>query len=189
MSRGFTLMEVLLVLVLLAGSSVAVLMTFPDRQSDVLADAAKGFYQRLRLLSEEAMLNGVDLGIRVSDHEYQFLALKGREWQKMGETGLFKPVEEDAELLRLYLSLGSAAWEDKDRLFEPSSLFEPSRFEEDEDEKKIDPPQIWVMSSGEVTPFTLRFESMRPSEDPVWRVMATESSDLKLLSPSEVFEP
>ncbi len=187
MSRGFTLMEVLLVLVLLAGSSVAVLMTFPDRQSDVLADSANGFYQRLRLLSEEAMLNGVDLGVRVSDHEYQFLTLQGQEWKEMGENGLFKPVEEDAELIRLFLSLGSAAWEDKDRLFEPSSLFEPSRF--DEDENKITPPQIWVMSSGEITPFTLRFEPKTSSETSVWRVMATENSDLKLLSPSETFEP
>jgi general secretion pathway protein H len=180
-------MEVLLVLVLLAGSSVAVLMTFPDRKADVLADSAKGFYQRLRLLSEEAMLNGVDLGVRISDHEYQFFALKGREWQEMGETGLFKPVEENAEFTRLFLSLGSAAWEDKDRLFEPSSLFEPSRF--DDEEKKIDPPQIWVMSSGEITPFTLRFEPNASIDDSVWRVVVTESSDLKLLSPSEVFQP
>lgn len=183
MPKGFTLMELLLVLVLLAGSSVAVIMTFSDSPRDQLAETAKAFHQRLLLLSEEAMLNGRDYGVHVSENQYRFLALDGKKWTAL-EGGLFETVEVP-ENSRLFLSLGSAAWEDSDRLFEPSSLFEPSRFEEKD---KIEPPQVWVMSSGEITPFTLRFESKTDQKSGFWQATVTESSDIQLLAPFESAE-
>lgn len=65
--RGFTLLEILLVLVLLSMSAVAVIATLPSKQNDDAKEVAESLYQRLQLLNEEAILSGLDYGLRVDE--------------------------------------------------------------------------------------------------------------------------
>ena len=65
--RAFTLIEILLVLVLLSLTAVAVIATIPTNAKDVAKQYAHSFYQRVQLLNEEAILSGLDFGIRVDD--------------------------------------------------------------------------------------------------------------------------
>ena len=58
---GFTLIEILLVLVLLSVTAVAVISTIPTNSKDVAKKYAQSFYQRIQLLNEEAILSGLDL--------------------------------------------------------------------------------------------------------------------------------
>ena len=81
---GFTLIEILLVLVLLSVSAVAVISTIPTNSKDVAKKYAQSFYQRIQLLNEEAILSGLDFGVRVDEKKstYVLMTLKSDGWQE-----------------------------------------------------------------------------------------------------------
>ena len=60
-NSGFTLIEILLVLVLLSVTAVAVIATIPTNSKDVAKKYAQSFYQRIQLLNEEAILSGEEV--------------------------------------------------------------------------------------------------------------------------------
>lgn len=82
---GFTLIEILLVLVLLSVTAVAVIATIPTNSKDVAKKYAQSFYQRVQLLSEEAILSGLDFGIRIDEKKstYVLMTLKSEGWQEV----------------------------------------------------------------------------------------------------------
>ncbi|MCW8331062.1 type II secretion system minor pseudopilin GspH [Photobacterium sp. SDRW27] len=184
-AAGFTLIEILLVLVLLATSAVAVIMVLPESKEDTVKEEAARFHHLVQLLGEDALLNGIDYGIRVERNRYQFLQLTSQDWQPVQESRYFTEVEVDEEI-KLRVEIGGYSWQDKDRLFKPGSLFNEDLFAEQTDKKKIKPPQVVVMASGEYTPFTLEFEV--DGENQFWRVQADELGQLFLLPPGETIK-
>ncbi|MGF1701003.1 type II secretion system minor pseudopilin GspH [Photobacterium makurazakiensis] len=184
-AAGFTLIEILLVLVLLATSAVAVLVSLPEGQDNKVKEQAARFHYLVQLLGEDALLNGIDYGIRVERNRYQFLQLTSQDWQPMTESRFFTEVEMD-EGIRLTVEIGGYSWEDKDRLFNPGSLFNEDLFAEQTDKNKIKPPQVVVMASGEYTPFSLEFEV--DGENQFWRVQADELGQVFLLPPGETIK-
>lgn len=179
---GFTLIEMMLVLVLLATSAVAVIISLPESKEDKVKDEAARFHQLVQLLGEDALLNGVDYGIRIERHRYQFLELTRKDWQPIKESKFFTEVDV-GEDINLRVEIGGYSWQDKDRLFKPGSLFDEDMFAEQTDKNKIKPPQIVVMASGEYTPFTLDFEV--DGQNQFWHVQADELGQLFLLRPGE----
>lgn len=185
--NGFTLIEILLVLVLLSLTAVAVISTLPTRQKDLSKQYAQSFFQRLQLLNEEAVLSGKDFGVRVDDTKstYALLSLTSEGWQplKLKQIPSKTKLEED---ITLQLELGGGAWDNDERLFKPGSLFDEDMFAEEEDEKKIQPPQVFIFSSAEVTPFTLSFFPQNGDAfNDGWRVIGKESGQILLLAPGE----
>ncbi|EPE2694305.1 prepilin-type N-terminal cleavage/methylation domain-containing protein [Vibrio alginolyticus] len=185
--NGFTLIEILLVLVLLSLTAVAVISTLPTSQKDLSKQYAQSFFQRLQLLNEEAVLSGKDFGVRVDDAKstYALLSLTSEGWQplKLKQIPSKTKLEED---ITLQLELGGGAWDNDERLFKPGSLFDEDMFEEEEDEKKIEPPQVFIFSSAEVTPFTLSFFPQNGDAfNDGWRVIGKESGQILLLAPGE----
>ncbi|EGX6962017.1 MULTISPECIES: prepilin-type N-terminal cleavage/methylation domain-containing protein [unclassified Vibrio] len=185
--NGFTLIEILLVLVLLSLTAVAVLSTLPTSQKDLSKQYAQSFFQRLQLLNEEAVLSGKDFGVRVDDAKstYALLSLTSEGWQplKLKQIPSKTKLEED---ITLQLELGGGAWDNDERLFKPGSLFDEGMFAEEEDEKKIEPPQVFIFSSAEVTPFTLSFFPQNGDAfNDGWRVIGKESGQILLLAPGE----
>lgn len=181
-AAGFTLIEMMLVLVLLATSAVAVIISLPESKDDKVKDEAARFYQLVQLLGEDALLNGVDYGIRIERHRYQFLELTRDDWQPIKESKFFTEVDV-GEDINLRVEIGGYSWQDKDRLFKPGSLFDEDMFAEQTDKNKIKPPQVVVMASGEYTPFTLDFEI--DGQNQFWHVQADELGQLFLLHPGE----
>ncbi|MDX1303979.1 type II secretion system minor pseudopilin GspH [Photobacterium sp.] len=181
-AAGFTLIEILLVLVLLATSAVAVIMTLPESKEDKVKEEAARFHHLVQLLGEDALLNGVDYGIRIERHRYQFLELTSKDWQPIAESRFFTAIEVGDDI-DLRVEMGGYSWQDKDRLFNPGSLFDEDLFAEQTDKDKIKPPQIVVMASGEYTPFTLAFEV--DGENLFWRIQADELGQLFLLRPGD----
>ncbi len=181
-AAGFTLIEMMLVLVLLATSAVAVIISLPESKDDKVKDEAARFHQLVQLLGEDALLNGVDYGIRIERHRYQFLELTRDDWQPIKESKYFTEVDV-GEDINLRVEIGGYSWQDKDRLFKPGSLFDEDMFAEQTDKNKIKPPQVVVMASGEYTPFTLDFEVDRQNQ--FWHVQADELGQLFLLHPDE----
>ena len=181
-AAGFTLIEILLVLVLLATSAVAVVMTLPESKEDKVKEEAARFHHLVQLLGEDALLNGIDYGIRIERHRYQFLELTSKEWQPIAESRFFTEVEVGDDI-DLRVEMGGYSWQDKDRLFKPGSLFDEDLFAEQTDKDKIKPPQIVVMASGEYTPFTLAFEVDGVNQ--FWRIQADELGQIFLLRPGD----
>ncbi len=186
--NGFTLIEILLVLVLLSLTAVAVITTLPTSQKDLSKQYAQSFFQRLQLLNEEAVLSGKDFGVRVDDAKstYALLSLTAEGWQplELKQIPSKTKLEDDITLL---LELGGGAWDNDDRLFKPGSLFDEDMFaEEEDDEKKVKPPQVFIFSSAEVTPFTLSFFPQNGDAfNDGWRVIGKESGQILLLAPGE----
>ncbi|WP_305818323.1 type II secretion system minor pseudopilin GspH [Photobacterium leiognathi] len=184
-SAGFTLIEIMLVLVLLATSAVAVISTLPDNKRDEVKEQAVRFHHLAQLLGEDAMLNGVDYGIRVEPHQYHFVQLTQDGWQPLEGAKFYTEVKLD-KAITTNVEIGGA-WKDKDRLFKSDSLFKnEDLFTKSDEEKKKIKPQIVVMASGEYTPFTLSFEV--DGENQFWRVSADEVGNLVLLQPGETLE-
>ncbi|MCG3864336.1 MULTISPECIES: type II secretion system minor pseudopilin GspH [unclassified Photobacterium] len=184
-SAGFTLIEMMLVLVLLATSAVAVISTLPDNKRDEVKEQAVRFHHLAQLLGEDAMLNGVDYGIRVEPHQYNFVQLTQDGWQPLEGAKFYTDVKLD-NAITTQVEIGGA-WKDKDRLFKSDSLFkDEDLFTKSDEEKKKIKPQIVVMASGEYTPFTLSFEV--DGENQFWRVSADEVGNLVLLKPGETLE-
>ncbi|WP_104400186.1 type II secretion system minor pseudopilin GspH [Vibrio penaeicida] len=185
--RGFTLIEIMLVLVLLSLSAVAVITTLPSSSDDRLEEHAQRFSQRLQLLNEDAMLNGKDLGVWFDEDkgQYRFVTLTSEGWEKMAENRYYSESDLEAEFA-ISLQLGSDEWGDDDRLFEPGSLFDEEMFADEEKKKQSPPPQVMVLSSGEITPFQVAFYPNVGDEfRDGWRIKAADNGLISILKPGE----
>ncbi|GLT13113.1 type II secretion system minor pseudopilin GspH [Vibrio algivorus] len=182
--RGFTLLEVLLVVVLMSLSALAVVQTLPQSNNDQAKEEASRFFQRLQLLSDDAILNGQDYGLRFDEKKrtYTYMQLGEDGWQKVENSKYFTETTLPEDLTFSF-ELGSEAWGDSDSLFKQEDFYE-DRFEDAEQKSK--PPQVYVLSSGDVTPFLLTFTS-EPNQksEQTWRVKVSEAGVVQLLAPGE----
>jgi general secretion pathway protein H len=150
-SRGFTLLEVMVVLVLIGIIfSFAVLSVGTDGRAELMERETRRLAALLDLAGEEAVLKGEEVAVRFEEDSYEFLVLTETGWV---------PLEGD-DVLRtrmlpegLYLKL---ELED-----DPFKIGEKGNDNDDGDDETADkredegpPPQVFLLSSGEMTPFT-----------------------------------
>lgn len=139
-NRGFTLLELLVVLVILAVvAATAVLSVGTLGRDETLQDESLRLVTLLRLASEEAVLNGRDLGLHLEEDNYRFLVYSRDELRWL-------PVDDDRVFRARPLPDGlffTLAVEDREVILEPV-----------EDEATIE-PQIAILSSGDLTAFEL----------------------------------
>lgn len=176
---GFTLLEVMLVLLIMGLVTGAVVMSYSGENGQELL---KKQTQRLQVVfnmaSDYAVLNQRQLGLRVEDDDnsYYFMYLdEEQEWQKLDLDDTFA---EHAlpDLFSLELSLTDLPWETDENLFSTEVFDEELSVSNEgvdignEEDKKLDPPQIFIFSSGEITPFslTLAFEPEFSDELPTY---------------------
>lgn len=176
---GFTLIEIMLVVVLMAISAVAVIMNLPSSREDMAKEQAQRFYYRLQLLNEDAILNGKDFGVRIEQQKgvYSYLQLESTGWSVL-ESKNYKETKLP-ENITLTLELGSNVWSQNESFFSNESLFDEEMFAEYEKEKKIKPPELFVLSSGEITPFRLSISPIQ-DKDKGWFIDGKESGEIEL---------
>jgi general secretion pathway protein H len=172
--NGFTLIEVMLVIVLV-GLMVSVVQfsASGDKAEETLELTSKRFAGVFNIAAEYGMLNNIELGLVIGKKGYQFLGYDGITWSDISDNELFSryKLPEGVELI---LQLD-------DLPIEEPQLFDTEVFNElqaankendlDEDvakdddgnniEKKILIPQIYILSGGEITPFSLRFQFVK----------------------------
>jgi general secretion pathway protein H len=163
---GFTLIEVMLVVVVIGiMASFVQFKTGTDQEDTLLDQSSYKFASIFEIASEYGMLNNIELGLFVNKNTYQFLAYDGVSWADIPDNKLFV-AHELPEGVEIKLSLDDLPI-DEPLLFDAESLdqdaFENQDDEydenEDEDEKKKKKriPQVYILSGGDITPFSLTF--------------------------------
>lgn len=160
--RGFTLIEVLVVVVIVGIVSAAVLLSFgligDDRS---LQREARRLSSLIELASDEALMQGRDFGLEFTRTGYRFLEfdpLSNRWYEVPGDDQLrARDLEEPLELA---LRLDDRAVELRQRFAAVKKDGDGKETAGALDEKYA--PHLLVLSSGDVTPFDLRI--IRPTD-------------------------
>ena len=164
-SKGFSLIEILVVLVIIAFATKMVVYSLEGGAEDALDTQALRLHTTINMASEFAILNQVELGIQVDNNIFEFLVFDGEKWITFDREELFEPIEFD-ERFKLTLNLEDLAWA-------ADNLLEQSNWRElmtggDEDSllelREVKIPQVLILSSGEVSAFQLTLELQEQSE-------------------------
>lgn len=143
-SAGFTLLELMVVLVLVGIIfSFAMLSLGGDDLAELMEQETRRLATLLALAGDEAVLRGEELAVHFSDEGYEFLVLQDTGWQPSGEDGLLKAYTLPAGI-EIHLEVDG----------DP-----PGLTGQDEDTEESLTPQVFILSSGEMTPFTAAFQT------------------------------
>ena len=150
--RGFTLLEVLVVVVIIGVMATVAVMSIGNRSlDDRLALEARRLQELLTLAADEAVLQGVELGFVQTPEGYEFLQLKDGRWLPIEDAG---PLRARALAEPFYLSLQV-----------DGRAVAPSRTDDGKVELK---PQVVLLSSGDATEFILDLKARE--YDPYYRL-------------------
>jgi general secretion pathway protein H len=139
----------------------AVQFTFNGNDPDkVLDKESQRFSAIFNTAAEYSMLNNIELGLMVEDNTYQFLAFDGEAWVRTSDTPFLAPYTLP-ETVAIVLTLDDLPLDEPPLINvlheeNEASELEFSGSELDEEEKLI--PQVYILSGGDLTPFTLRFQ-------------------------------
>ncbi|MDN3652999.1 type II secretion system minor pseudopilin GspH [Thalassotalea ponticola] len=182
--NGFTLLEIMLVLIVLGMMYSVVIPNIRGTDaSDEIEQHSQYFARTFSLASEYALLNNLELGLYVKDNSYQFLVFNGQRWQQVPDQELFVN-QSFNEPYALELTL------DELDLDADAMTIDREMFSEFETEQSFDQgeepiyPQVYLFSSGEITPFQLRFIFDDNFEQPIYfQVSASYSLPLTVQGP------
>jgi general secretion pathway protein H len=135
-SEGFTLIEILVVLVIIGITIGFAMIAFGDfGESRKVMFSADQFAHTIRLAQQKAILETSTLGIKVEPNGYQILKYQtNSQWTPISNRGIFK-----------------FNYFPKNALISLKSDFKPIH----------GGPNIVLNTSGEMTPFTLEFKTVR----------------------------
>ncbi|NMH66158.1 type II secretion system minor pseudopilin GspH [Shewanella salipaludis] len=154
---GFTLMEVLLVVLLMGLTAAAVTMSMGNSgPKQLLERSAQQFIAATGMVLDETVLSGLFLGIVVEKDSYKFVVYDDEgKWQPLEQDRLLaeKTMKPGVEL-DLVLDGLPLVQEDEEK----TSWFDEPLIEASAEEKKLHPePQVLLFPSGEMSAFELAF--------------------------------
>ena len=191
-NNGFTLIEVMVVIVLIG--LMASLVQFniaSNKMEDLLRYESARFSAIFDVASEYGMLNNIELGIIVNEDGYKLVAYDGTKWADIPDQNWDANVTLPEEVM--------VTLELDDLPIEEPLLFDTDTFKEkdeedftlrskEEEEKKVI-PQIYILSGGDFTPFSVTFRIVEElayiddAEDLAYRVTGIYSIPLTIEGP------
>lgn len=143
--RGFTLLEMMLILLLIGVSAGMVMLAFPASRDDSAAQTLARFEAQLRFVQQRGLQTGQFFGVSVHADRWQFLVLQARESND-------PPLASDGWSGYRWLPLragrvatsGSVAGNTLHLTFPQGETWAPG-----------DNPDVLIFPGGEMTPFRL----------------------------------
>ncbi len=132
-ARGFTLFEIIVVVFIIGVIVTFASLSITQHSDRYVEDEAKRIHHLVRLATEEAVLSAQELSLLVNSKGYSFAQLVGPKWEPIEGDALFRKREFQENL------------EVKMKIYDQDVNLNDS-------EK---PAQVYLLSSGEVTPFSL----------------------------------
>ncbi|QYK12735.1 type II secretion system minor pseudopilin GspH [Shewanella rhizosphaerae] len=153
---GFTLLEVLLVVLLMGLAAAAVTYTTSGAdQHKALERTARQFMAATELVLDETILSGHFIGIVIDKQRYEFVVYDEGKWKPLQQDRLLAAKEMEPGV-EMHLVLDGLPLTQEDE--EDESWFDEPLIERSEDEKKKFPePQVLLFPSGEMSVFELTF--------------------------------
>ncbi|WP_247749630.1 prepilin-type N-terminal cleavage/methylation domain-containing protein [Pseudoalteromonas viridis] len=162
---GFSLIEILMVLVIIGFSVNLVTYTLSDDMEEELEREALRLHSVINMASEFAILNQIELGFHLDKKKLEFLVFDGEKWTAFDAEELYQAVEYSDEY-KIELSTEDLAWA-QDNMLEQANWRELMGSGDEEsllELKKLKIPQVLLLSSGEVSAFQLSLELEEQSE-------------------------
>ena len=141
-SRGFTLLEIMVVLVI-----ISVILTFTTLslgdggQLRRIEKTSQRLQAVIQLAQQEAIIKGSELGLVITTESYQFVRFTGQTWETLHHDSIF-----NKHLFPLNTQLFLTVEGEEMSIFKESKKTTPST---------KNAPHLIFFSSGEITPFTL----------------------------------
>lgn len=177
LQHGFTLIELMVVVVI-----VAILFTYTtlairgDSPEDLIKQEAQKMERLIQLALEESILRGEEYAIEVNLDSYRFLRLIKNQWQPVTQDKLLRERElppdmelemllEDTEIVIDNKSSALSSTSMPEQILdlginepENDQVDDESENEQTQEDQEKNNPQIYLLSSGEITPeFDIRF--------------------------------
>jgi general secretion pathway protein H len=164
-NSGFTLLELMIVIVLIGLFTTVVIPSITWGGSEEKVEKASHRFKAVfDLASDYAMINNFELGLIIKDNNYRFVAFDGQRWVDFAAEKYFEPSDLEEEL-ELELELEGLLWAENNLLNEVT--FEVEEDDDNEDKEMLS-PQIFILSSGDITPFRLTFSLEQDFAEPVY---------------------
>lgn len=156
--RGFTLIEMVTVVFIIGVLFTMASLSVTQHSDKTLEDEAKRLHALLQLAGEEVVLTSTDLALRLSPTGYEFELFAGDQFQPLEGDKILRKRDFPAEMeLELELWGQEVSFADEEN-----------------------PPRIFILSSGEMTPFKL---SLTLEDSKPYVVSGDLIGQLALLSP------
>ena len=186
--RGFTLLEIMLVMLLLGLMASYVVVNFvSESRTARIQKETDRLQQLVQVISETAILKQQDFGLVLNDKGYQFLVHNGQKWLEVAEPK-FMQFHPWPETIRAELELDGLSWAEDSILGQEEfrklqeELLEQQEEAAEEEEKNAEKkgkakgplkrrekpllPNIYILSSGDISPFQLVLAD--ETERPFW---------------------
>ena len=158
--NGFTLLELLVVVVI-----VAILFTYTtlairsDSAEDIIKKEAQRMERLIELALEESILRGEEYGLEIYLDGYRFLRFTENQWLPLSDDKILRERELPLEMeLEMRLEETEIVIELASEPMTEQKLDLDAESDGDKKDKKEIKPQIYLLSSGEITPeFDVRF--------------------------------
>ena len=193
--RGFSLLEIMIVLMIIGITFSVVRLSFSDVDYDKqLLKKAQRFQVVFDMAADYAVMNQLEMGLRVEPEKnlYYFMFLNEQDrWRPINVDPIFEQHELEEDFF-LELALDDLPWVSEDSLLSDSlfdeelSVSEESTNIGNEEEEEPEPPQVFIFSSGEFTPFSVsfKFEPQFGDAQPIYyRVNGVDFTPLQLEGP------
>ena len=149
--RGFTLIEILVVLIIISIVTAVGLLSLGSLGANPAAEsAAQKLAAITDLAAQQAVMRGQQYGLRVSPHAYEFLVYDGTQWSPVNNDELLRPRQVDSSVTLSLQLQGTPVQLPSSKPANDDSLANDAARNRTEVR-----PQILLLSSGELTPFTI----------------------------------